>query len=423
MGCASPQARPPSWKTGRRDMTTRRPRGNAAVRGGSSSRLSPVRLPLTFGRRTTAAIGQGGGLVSTRDISRLPLSSPFSSDASHLHQWVIDDVLGEAAAAGINSRASAMRLAGIARGRNLLVTAIARNPLVAYRGPAVAAITADDRVDRLPEQPGWTMQTGDGSSPELRNSWTVDDLIFYGWSLWRRYNGADRYPLAADHINFDDWLIDDNNRLVVGGVTVPFDEEREWTLIPGLHEGILTYGADVLRNARDLAALVSDRLENPVPDINLAARENSEDMSPTEWTEFVNAYVANRKINKGVGFTNRFVDAVPFPGRDDSDLMIGASNASVVDQARIIGVHAGLLDATAPKASLNYETQKGTNQEFVDFDLETYMLPMAARFSMGDFTPNGQRVAFDLVDFTGSTTLEPAPATAPAAAPTEEALA
>jgi len=350
-----------------------------------------------------AVLGQGGGPVPARDVSRLPLSSPFSNDSSHLAQWIADDVLGATAAAGINSRASAMRLPGIARARNLLVTAIARNPIVAYRGPAVAALTADDTVERLPTQPSWTTETRDGSSSELRHVWTVDDLVFYGWSLWRRYNGADGFPIAADHINYDDWEIDADNRLLVGGVMVSFAEERNWTLIPGLHEGVLTFGADVLRDGRELAGIVRERLLNPVPDVNLEAQPDSEDMTDTEWLAFVNAYVANRKVNKGVGFTNRYVKAVAFPGRKDSDLMVDSRNASVVDQARLMGVHAGLLDATAPKASLNYETQAGTNREFVDFDLWTYMLPLAARFSMADFTPRGQRAAFDLTDFTGAT--------------------
>lgn len=427
VGACPPSAPSAAVPRTHRVPATRRVIPGCRILSDPTTRLLLVRIPLSFGsgrRGVTAAIGQGGGLVpsSTRDLSRLPLSSPFSNDVSHLSQWIADDVLGAEALANINSRASAMRLPGIARGRNLLVTSIARNPLVAYRGPAVAAITSDDKVDRVESQPSWTTNTADGSSPELRNAWTTDDLIFYGWSLWRRVNGADRYPLAADHVNFDDWIINADNRLEVCGVEIPFSQEREWTLIPGIHEGILSFGADVLRDGRDIAALVRDRLENPVPDINLEAQENSEDMSDTEWLAFVSAYVANRKVNKGVGFTNRFVKAVPFPGRDDADLMIGTRNASVVDQARIIGVHAGLLDATAPKASLNYETQKGTNQEFVDFDLWTYMLPVAARLSMGDFTPAGQRVAYDLVDLTGSTTLAEPEATTPAPvlAPVEE---
>ena len=379
-------------------------------------------MPLSFRSgpartdRTLAALGPGGGPVTTRDLSRLPLSSPFTNDASHLHRWVIDDIFGEAVAAQINDRASAMRLPGIARSVNLVKTHTARNPLVAYRGPALASIGVEDedRITRVDPQPSWITETRDGSSPELRNSWFVDDHIFYGWTCTRRYLGADGFPLAADHINFADWYVDDDNRLVVGGVKISHRDEREWAIIPGMHEGILVFGADVIRDGRELVALVKDRLANPVPDINLEAQENSEDMSDAEWASFVNAYVANRKVNKGVGFTNRFVKAVPFPGRDDTDLMIGARNAAVVDQARVVGVHAGLLDATAPKASLNYETQTGRNQEFVDLDLVSYMLPLAARFSMGDWTPRGQRIAFDATDLTGPI---PGAATSTPAAP------
>lgn len=367
--------------------------------------------------RAVAALGPGGGPIPHRDISRLPLSSPFTNDASHLVRWVIDDVFGEKVAAQINDRASAMRLPGIARGVNLVKTHTVRNPLVTYRGPALASIGVEDeaRIQRVDPQPSWVTETRDGSSPELRNAGFVDDHIFYGWTCTRRYLGADGFPLACDHINFADWYVDDDNRLVVGGVKISHREEREWALIPGLHEGILVFGADVIRDGRDIQALVKDRLENPVPDINLAARESAEDMTDEEWQTFVDAYVANRKINKGVGFTNKYVEAVPMPGREDSDLMIGARNAAVVDQARIVGVHAGLLDATAPKASLNYETQTGRNQEFVDLDLVAYFLPFAARFSMNDWTPRGQRVAFDTTDLTGP--LPGAPASTPGAPP------
>lgn len=366
-----------------------------------------MRIPLTWrsgperASEVLAALGPGGGPVATRDVNRLPIVSPWSPTHTNLFQWVADDVLGEAAAAAITTRASAMRLPGIARARNLIVTAVMRNPLVAYRGPVLHAITSEDeaRVQRLDPQPGWTTATTDGSSPELRNGWTADDHLFYGWSLWRHRLGVDNFPLASDHVAFDEWYVDDDNRLCVHGS--PVTNEREWTLIPGAHEGILTFGADVLRDGRDILALVRDRLENPVPDINLEAQPDSEDMTGDEWRDFVTAYVANRKVNKGVGFTNRFVKAVPMPGRKDSDLMVEARNASVVDQARIVGVHAGMLDATAPKASLNYETQTGRNQEFVDLDLYTYLLPIAARLSMPDVTPRGQRVAFDLSDFTG----------------------
>lgn len=367
----------------------------------------------TPGQRVEAALRPPSS--STRDVSRLPVVSPFSPAHTNLAQWVADDVLGEAIAARVNSRSSAMRLSGVARGRNLLVTSIARNPLVVFRGPPVHAITADDeaKIERLDVQPSWTMSTTDGSSPEIRNGWLVDDLMFYGWTCVRsRLSASTGFPLATDRIPFDEWFVDDDNRLVVGGIPVPYGEERFWTLIPGLHEGILAFGGDVLNDARAIARLVRDRLENPMPDINLEAQPDAEDLKGDEMIEFVTAYLANRKKNGGVGYTNRYVKAVPLKGRQDSDLMIEARNAAVVDLARIIGVHAGMLDATAPKSSLNYETQTGRNREFVDLDLWSYMLPIAARLSMGDFTPNGQRVAFDLFELTdlpGAATALPAP--------------
>lgn len=349
-----------------------------------------------------------------RDVSRLPIVSPFSPE-SNLAQWIADDVLGEAAAARINSRGSAMRLSGVARGRNLVVTSISRNPLVVFRGPPLHAITSDDesKIQRLDVQPSWTMETNDGSSPEIRNAWLVDDLMFYGWTLLRsRRSASTGFPLASDHIAYDDWFVDDDNRLNVGGLPVPFNEEANWTLIPGLHEGILAFGGDVLNDARAIARLVRDRLENRTPDVNLEAQPDAEDLDGAEMQAFVADYLRVRKLNGGVGYTNRYVKAVPFRGRSDSDLMIEARNAAVVDLARIIGVHAGMLDATAPKASLNYETQTGRNREFVDLDLWSYMLPIAARLSMPDFTPRGQRAAFDLFELTDLPTSTPA-ATAP----------
>jgi hypothetical protein len=58
----------------------------------------------------------------------------------------------------------------------------------------------------------------------------------------------------------------------------------------------------------------------------------------------------------------------------------------------MIGVSAGRLDATTPKASLNYETQQGRNQELIDFDLDLYMGPIEERLSLDDCCPRGLHV-------------------------------
>ena len=54
-----------------------------------------------------------------------------------------------------------------------------------------------------------------------------------------------------------------------------------------------------------------------------------------------------------------------------------------------------MVDATAPKASLNYETQQGRNLEFLDLNVEAYLLPIYSRLSLDDVSPTGARIDFD----------------------------
>jgi hypothetical protein len=314
------------------------------------------------------------------DPSSYPIATPWGS--SDLSRWVWSDILG--ADVPSNSRAAAMRLPALARGRNLIVSSIAGQPMRLLTGETVEA-----------EQPSWLTQTGDGSSPQIRNGWTVDDLIFYGWSCWSRHFDGDEW-VAASRINYGDWVINADMQVEVNGV--PVDPESV-VVIPGLHEGILTFGAETIDDVRTLYRNVRARLLNPVPGIDLH-QTGGDQLTDPEIDALIARWAAARQgTNAGVSYTNEVIEAKPLTGGDEQ-LMIEARNAAAVDLARLIGVHAGIVDATAPKASLNYETTTGRNQEFVDFDLALYMTPITARLSLDDCTEPGQRVDFDLSNLT-----------------------
>lgn len=343
------------------------------------------------------------------DPSTLPIASPWGGP-SHLQRLVAEDVFGSDMP--VNTRAAAMRIPAVARGRNLLVSTICRLPLVSLsatqllpRRPATTAPAAEWQTyaDELGAfnlgQPSWLYRTDDGTSPELRLAWTVDDLIFYGASCWWRRNGSDRFPLTAGRINQADWSIDEDNRVVVDGVP---QDDRDVILFYGLHEGVLTHGVDAIRDARQLQAIVRKRLKNPIPAIDLHYT-GATDLTDPQIDALVERWAKARDgENGGVGFTNKWVEAKEMGKDGDAQLMIEARNAASLDLARMIGVSAGRLDATTPKASLNYETTTGRNQEFIDFDLALYMTPITARLSMDDCVPRGSRVAFDLSDFIAS---------------------
>lgn len=343
-----------------------------------------------FADRLTAALAGG-----TIDPATLPIASPWTT--STLQRLVFEDIFGTDVPP-VGTRAAAMRIPPIARGRNLLVSTICRMPLVRLTaGQTLPA--ADDQAGiaaLAANQPAWLTRGDTRAALPFTLAWTIDDLVFYGWSLWWRNNAADNFPGDVHRVNQEDWRLNDDNRIEVHGQVV---DDRNVILIPGLHEGILSSGRDAIRDASTIYRIVRDRLANPVPQVDLH-QTGGEPLTKDERTELITEWAAARNgANGGVAYTSEFLEVNELTG-GDAQLMIEARNAAALDLARVIGVSAGLLDATVPKASLNYETATGRNQEFVDRDLYLYMTPITARLSMDDVTPRGSRVEFDLTDFT-----------------------
>lgn len=338
------------------------------------------------------------------DPSRFPIATPWGS--ADLERVVWQDVFGEAARF-IASREAAMRIPSIARARNLMVTTISRFPLVAME--RTTAVDAEGRpvTRRMPEQPAWLQSVADGLSPQLRVGWEVDDLIFSGWTALWRNNVGDQLD-TVERIPLDEWETDDDGRVLVNGSEA---KASDVILIPGLHEGILSYGRTVLDDTTTLYENVRNRTANPVPQLELH-QTGGDQLTDTEIDDLIDGWAsARRGANAGVAYTNEHITLNELGASADAQLLIEARNAAAVDCARIVGVHAGLVDATTPKSSLNYETATGRNQEFVDFDLALYMSPITARLSMPDVMPEAhQYLAFDLGDFTAPTPAATGPA-------------
>ena len=129
--------------------------------------------------------------VASGDVRRL---SPYD-DTNHLWSFVAPDWLG--AQDHRLTRAAAMRIPAVNRSRRIVCNSVARIPLRAYVGDELA-----------PKQPTWLDRTDGPVSPYHRMLWTVDDLLFYGWSAWAVSRGADGAVIAADRIPFDQWHVE-----------------------------------------------------------------------------------------------------------------------------------------------------------------------------------------------------------------------
>jgi hypothetical protein len=331
-------------------------------------------------------------------------------DPNHLAQVMVPyDLFG--AYPRILSRAQAMTVPAVARGRHLTCGTIAGLPLV--------ALTGDTPV---PVQPGWAQAT-DGQtgtltaeqshrlgiapqSPWSRLLWTVDDLVFYPNSLWAvTALDVEGRPARMARVAYESWDIDADTGDVTDADGRPFD--IPCVLIEGPHEGILTFGSETIAAADDLESTATTVARTPFR-LELHQTTGAE-LSPDEQAALIASAKAALAANDGVLYSNEALQIITHPV-DSGDLLIAGRNAAALDIARHLSMPAAMIDATSEGASLEYSTLTGRNQHWLDYGLSLYMDAITARLSMDDVVPRGQRVALDA---TALTALDAPPTGAP----------
>ena len=360
------------------------------------------------------AIAADAELAASATVPRqVGLQSPsaFHPEPTDLKAIVWADLTGQEAT--IVSRAAAMAIPALARQRHLLCGTVARCPLVQL-GPGESV---PDHADLeaytafLQRQPSWTSRTDQEVSPYHRMLWTVDDLLFHGWSLWtavRGYATEGRGPLLmGDRIHPDRWEVDDfTGAILVDGESVTPDSV---IAIPGPHEGILNFGSPALARTIDNLDAAANAARNPSAYLELHYT-GDKDLTPAEIDEHRQRWAeARRGLFGGVAWTNKVLE-VKEHGSHEAQLLIEGRNADAVDVSRMVSSPASMADATNAGASLTYETTDGRNGEFLDYGVGLYMDAIAARLSMDDVVPRGQRIAFDTTDLRA---LNPNPTGAP----------
>lgn len=332
------------------------------------------------------------------------------TDNSHLYDVAYN--LGIDPASLPLTRAAAMRVPAMARARNLTAGAIAGLPVQTWRGDTLVdpqpywAYGTDGQTGRLTREELLRWHLGP-QSPMHRHLSTVDDLLFYGESMWiitdRLGTG---YPSRMLRLPFESWEVQPDGTVTDADAQELPAEDLVW--IPGAHEGVLGYGAQTLQMAYELERNAADVALRP---LRLEVHQTSAaEMTPAERADVVKAVRAAMRENDGVLFTNSALELIEH--RMDADaLQLGARNASSLDVARLANMPALMIDATAQGASLEYQTATGRNQEWLDYGLSLYMNPLTSRLGMDDVSPAGQRVAFDTTELT-------APAARPTGYPT-----
>lgn len=315
-------------------------------------------------------------------VDALPFESPWASP-NHLLPVTVPDVRPVAV-----GRVAALRVPAVKRARDLLAANIARCPMFAYTGDTVAA-----------DQPRFLTRTDGPISPYHRMLWTVDDLLFYGWSCWAIQRDADRRMIAGDRVPFEMWEIGPDGRTVLyDGKPVDADSV---VVIPGINAGLLAESSPTISDALELNSSAASAARTPAPQVILKQIDGPP-MDDADIEKLKAGYLAARRSpDGGVAYANRNIDVIE-KGKRDPSLLLDGRNMAAVEVARITGVPASMLDAgLAGSGSITYANADARMNELIDFGLAPYMAAIAGRLGLDDVVPRGTRIEFDTSGLTG----------------------
>lgn len=329
--------------------------------------------------------------------------SPYSAASSLPPIFAADFLTEEQKRLLPLGRDVALTVPAVSKARNLLISSLAALPLVALEQ------NSDTHVG---QQPAFLSRSDTGVNPHDRMSWTLDDLMFYGCSLWvavrgERSNGGRRPILDAERVPMGDWAVTDEGEITV--YDQPIDAENVIVFnMP--FDGLLQVGKRTILGAIGTEDAWTSRARNPIPAIDLHQIDDS--MTDEEVKSYVDAWAqARNNPNGAIGSTPSSIEIRTY-GQLSTDLFLEGRNAVRTDIGSFTNIRASMLDGTTGVDSLTYTTKDGERNLFVEIDLPFWTDPIEARLSLDDVVPNGQRIRFNRAAFTAPPT--------PTGTPTED---
>lgn len=324
--------------------------------------------------RLAAEVVGLGGRASRPPEQHAAIRSPWSG--THLSKIAWSDIFGVENTPV--TRAEAMKVPAIKKGRALIVGTLSRQPLAKFRSSEKVAAEA------------WMYRTNSDVPPQTRMAWTLDDLIFGGTSLWAVERGTGDRITDAVRVPPEWWEITPDLQILVNGQ--PVDRE-EVILFEGPQDGLLETAAEDVRASLAMSRAWAQRVDAPIPLVALEQQDDV-DQSPEEINELVDTWDDARRAG-GTAFLPKGLRANAM-GEIKTDLYVEGRNAARLDWANTLALPASLLEGSTATASLTYSTKETSRNELVDLSLAFWATPIEARLSQDDVVPRGTRVAFDL---------------------------
>lgn len=309
------------------------------------------------------------------DFGALPLASPWSPN-DNLADVIRADIVG--IESDSVTRSAAMRVPAIVKARAVICGTLSRQPLRLLRdGEEI-------------ESPPWLIRSDYGDVRQ-RMLWTLDDLIFFGRSLWYLFRGENNKVLDAWHVPYHLWEIDDAGRIRVNDRLI---ETKTACVFLGPQEGLIDIASATIRGAIALEDAWTTRATSPAPLVELHINDQTVHMTEAELQTLADNWEKQRRRG-GTAVTPPGID-LRVHGAQIADLFIEGRNASRLDIANYLNVPANLLEGSLSTASLTYSNSEGRRSELIDLSLAYWANAVESRLSADDIVPRGQAVQFNI---------------------------
>lgn len=302
--------------------------------------------------------------------------------------------------AGRVSRREASAVPSVKRARDLIAGTIGTLPLGAVNA-------AGEPVDRVllaqPEQLSGLVRS-------VTITRTVEDLLYDAQALWLVITrDATGFPTAVQRVEYGQWSQD----LVTGVIRVRPPEvnalgrevpAEDCVVFTSPNDPLLTAGAAAIRNLLTLEATASLYAATPEPSSYFTATDGVDPADPAEVERFLSDYETARR-NRSTAYLPAAVQLNHAARMTAEELqLIAAREFAVTEVARLTGIDADWLSVNT--TSRTYANAQDARRAFVDFTLAPYLHAVEERLSLGDCTPRGQRVRFNLDAFLRADTAE-----------------
>ena len=300
-----------------------------------------------------------------------------------------DDDSAQLAPAPKVSRAQAIQVPAVKRGRDLVAGTIGQLPFRMLDTTNVVQLSS------LLEQPEANL------ARSVTMTRLVEDLLFESVGWWRVVERDFRdYPRRVVRLEPTSVRLFPDGRWYVGangvqGMSWTYTEERDLIRFDSPNDGILTSGARAIRTYLRLSSAADNYAKDPMPQgyfhpaVPYELEQEEVDAALERW--------ATARRSKATGYVPQNLAYERIQWSPEQLQMGEARQHAVLELARIIGVDPEELGVST--TSRTYANMQDRRLARIQDTLGPYVEAIAERLSMPDITPRGYRVRADYSGF------------------------